>query len=253
MKLYVIPKINELDRWLKLSSEFNLGFEYNEFYNPLILEDEFKVEELVERYKKLNRIGDTLHGVFFDINFVSADPRIKNISIERAKSSLDIATKLNCKAVIFHTNYQTWIKDDAYRDMWVKETAKVYRDLLNLYPDIDIYVENMFDEDPVLLAKLAEELSNEKHFGVCLDIAHAYISNTPLDIWFDLLDPYIKHIHLNDNDKYADLHLALGKGSLDIKYIIQKISRYKDITVLLEMKSYDDIIESMEVLRKVTL
>ena len=165
MKLYVIPQIKELNKWIELSSKYDLGFEYNDFFNPSILDNEEDLKERIEVYKQLNRNGDTLHGVFFDINFASNDKKIKEISISRAISSLKIAEELNCKGVVFHTNYQTWIKDEKYRNTWLKDTVKVYKELLNKFPNIDIYVENMFDEDPKLLSELVKELKEEKHFN----------------------------------------------------------------------------------------
>lgn len=251
MKLYVIPQIKELNKWIELSSKYDLGFEYNDFFNPSILDNEDELKERINIYKKLNRNGDTLHGVFFDINFASNDKKIKEISISRAISSLKIAEELNCKGVVFHTNYETWIKDEKYRNTWLKDTVKVYKELLNKFPNIDIYVENMFDEDPKLLSELAKELKEEKHFGVCLDVAHAYISRTPLNEWFDCLRPYIKHIHLNDNDKYYDSHLQLGKGTIDLEYIFNEIYNISNVSVLLEMNKYEDALESIKIVKKV--
>lgn len=251
MKLYVIPNINEIDKWNQLSKENDLGFEYNDFFYPNVLDDEEKLISLIEKYKSYNRYNDTLHGVFFDINFASVDEEIKKISYKRAKQSLDIAVKLNCKAVIFHTNYQTWIKSDGYRTSWVKESLSAYKNLLAEYPNMNIYVENMFDDDPFLLQALANSLKDEPRFGVCLDAAHAHISSTPLDVWFESLLPFIKHIHLNDNDKTDDSHLALKEGNIDYHYILKTISKINDVTVLLEMNKYDDVVKSLKIVKEV--
>ena len=67
MKYHVIPKLDELDKFLKLSKEYNLGFEYNEFFIPSTLDNEEKLNNIIKEYKKLGRTNDTLHGVFFDI------------------------------------------------------------------------------------------------------------------------------------------------------------------------------------------
>ena len=253
MKIYVIPQINEIKKWEKLSIDYNLGFEYNDFYDPKLLDNKEKLNQLIEMYKKLDRKNDTLHGVFFDINFASVDPLIKKISIERAISSLNIARALKCKAVIFHTNYEPWIKSDVYRENWVNQSFEVYDYLLNMFPDINIFVENMFDGDPILLEKLALKLKDKANFGICLDIGHAHISNTTLDVWFERLLPYVKHIHLNDNNKDADSHLALGDGNLDVAYVLQRIGKLDDITVLLEMNNIKDVITSIEVIMRVKL
>ena len=161
MKFYVIPNLNEIDKWNELALKLDLGYEYNDFFTPCLLDDQERLNNIIKNYEVLGRNNDTLHGVFFDINFASVDSKIKDISIKRAKTSLDIASKLNCKAVIFHTNYQTWIKNNNYKISWIENSKAVYKELLDEFPNIDIYVENMFDDDPYLLKELASSLKEE--------------------------------------------------------------------------------------------
>lgn len=73
-------------------------------------------------------------------------------------------------------------------------------------------MENMFDSDPVILQKISEQLCVYSNFGVCLDYAHAHLSDTPIEEWIKALRQYIRHIHINDNDLRRDLHLAVGDG-----------------------------------------
>ena len=160
MKLYVIPNLKEIEKWNELSEKYNLGYEYNEFFVPSLLDDEKELNSIIEKYKLLNRKNDTLHGVFFDVNFASLDSKIKDISIARAEKSLEIANILNCKAVIFHTNYQTWIKNNNYKKSWVENSKVVYKRLLDEFPNLNIYVENMFDDEPYLLKELAYSLKD---------------------------------------------------------------------------------------------
>ena len=245
MRYHIIPKINELDKYLKLSDEFNLGFEYNEFFNPDLLDDEAKLNEYIDIYKSLNRKNDTLHGVFFDIILDSKDKKIRNISIDRIRKSLDIASKLNCRGVIFHTNYNTWLKDDNYKNNWLELNSKIYLELIEEYKDLEIYIENMFDLDPYLLRDLMIKC-NHKRIGVCLDIAHASISNTQIDIWFKELNPFIKHIHINDNDLNIDLHEELGKGKIDYKSVYQYINILPaSTTILIEISDYQKTYNSI--------
>ena len=68
MKYYVIPNLSELDKYLKLASDYNLGFEYNDFFDPNLLDNNEKLNDTISKYQSLKRKGDTLHGVFYDIN-----------------------------------------------------------------------------------------------------------------------------------------------------------------------------------------
>ncbi|MCR4899094.1 MAG: sugar phosphate isomerase/epimerase, partial [Acholeplasmatales bacterium] len=243
MKYYIIPNKDDLDKYIKLANKYNLGFEYNDFYDPEFL-DNGNVDNLINIYKSLNRKDDTMHGVFYDIVLDSTDPKIAKISYDRVKSSLDIAAKLNLKGVVFHTNYITWMKNDWYRKNWVKKNKDIYLKLIEEYPNLEIYIENMFDLDPYELRNLMDEINHER-IGVCLDVAHASISNIDINIWFDVLGKYIKHIHINDNDLKVDSHDEIGKGLIDYKKVFNLINKLDDKTsILIEIKDYDKTVNS---------
>ncbi len=248
MKYHVIPKLDELDKYLELAKEYNLGFEYNEFFIPSTLDNEEKLNNIINEYKKLGRANDTLHGVFFDITLDSQDEKIRKISFDRVKKSLEIAKELKCKGVVFHTNYITWMKDQAYQNRWVELNAKAYLELIEEFKDLEIYIENMFDLDPYELKNLMDEINHER-IGVCLDVAHASISNVDINIWFDVLGKYIKHIHINDNDLKVDSHDEIGKGLIDYKKVFNLINKLDDKTsILIEIKDYDKTVNSLKYL-----
>lgn len=215
--LHINPNYREAEKWAAIAEELDAAFEYDDFFMPSLINDPDEYRHAIEVYKSLDRdrSEDTLHGVFFDIVLNSMDQNIRETSISRMHLSMDTAMELGCKAVIFHTNYITGFKSAAYRDKWVADNAEFYRGLLAEYPDIDIYVENMYDDTPELLRRLAESLKDCKRFGVCLDIAHAYLWELPIKDWIDELGPYIKHIHANDNDHDEDSHLPIGAGKID--------------------------------------
>ena len=141
------------------------------------------------------------------------------------------------------------MKDQPYQDRWVDLNAKAYLKLIEEYKDLEIYVENMFDLDPYLLRRLMERI-NHPRIGVCLDIAHASISGVAIKEWFDNLKPYIKHLHINDNDKKVDSHQELGKGLIDYneayKYIKELDSK---TTILIEISDYDKTVNSIKYLK----
>ena len=249
MRYHIIPKLNQLDKYLELSKKYDLGFEYNEFFIPNLLDNEKALNNVINEYKKLNRKNDTLHGVFFDIVLDSQDEKIRRISYERVRKSLEIASKLNCKGVIFHTNYITWMKDDTYRNRWVELNAKAYLELIEEFKDLEIYVENMFDLDPYLLRSLMDKI-NHPRIGVCLDVAHASISKIEIKEWFDTLKPYIRHLHINDNDKVIDSHMEIGKGLIDYRKAYKYIKELDNkTTILIEISDYDKTLNSINYLK----
>lgn len=249
----IIPKRDNIEESLRLSKEYNANFEYNDFFLPFVLDDEDKKEELINFYKSLprDRSNDTLHGAFLDVTLHSSDARIREVSELRVRQSMDIAKKLGIRGVVFHTNMIANFKDAVYMDNWVKTNAAFYKKILDEYQGIYVFVENMFDFDPDMLAALAEELKEEPYFGVCLDYAHATISKVPAKEWIKVLKPYIKHMHINDNDLKDDQHKALGKG--DINY--QKFSNLMnennmEVSVLVEVSKIEDQIVSLEYMKQ---
>lgn len=254
-KLYCIPKLDELSQFIAFSEKYNAGFEYNDFFLPAILDDPDEVKRRVDIYCSINRdrSEDTLHGVFLDICVNSDDPKIQEVSDFRIHQSMDIATELGVRAVIFHTNHIPNFRLQTYRTNWLSRNATYWKKLLNEYPAVEVYVENMFDDEPDLLLALAKELSDVPHFGVCLDFAHAYLSKTPLQEWNNALRPYTRHLHINDNFQMEDTHNPVGNGSLPwevYRDFIDAFSPEERPSVLIEVRSYKDLLASVAYMKQ---
>ena len=65
----IVPDVGRLEESAALAEEFGAAFEYDDFYQPAVYEDEREVERVIAAYLSLerDRSRDTLHGVFFDI------------------------------------------------------------------------------------------------------------------------------------------------------------------------------------------
>lgn len=249
-RLYCIPKLEQLNDFIAFSEKYNAGFEYNDFFLPNVLDHPEKVDELIRAYTlpDRNRSEDTLHGVFLDICINSDDSTIYAASNARIHQSMDIAMRLGVKAVIFHTNHIPNFRLKSYRQNWLDRNASYWKALLKEYPSLEVYLENMFDEEPDLLCRLAEILKDEPRFGVCYDFAHAYISHTPLTEWNRVLHPYARHLHINDNDKEEDTHHPVGSCSLPwavYEQFIDEIPAKQRPSVLIEVRTYKDLMESV--------
>ncbi|MDO4565588.1 MAG: sugar phosphate isomerase/epimerase [Clostridia bacterium] len=216
-KLYIIPSRDRIEESLELAAEYGAAFEYNDFYLPELMDDPLLLERAIAFYEALDRdrSRDMLHGAFLDITIHSDDPCIFRASDMRVRQSMDIASRLGVFGVVFHTNFIANFRSRDYRSGWVQKNAEFWSRLIAEYPALNVYIENMFDSEPELLALLAEELKKEERFGVCFDYAHAAVSPTPLSEWTATLAPYVKHLHINDNDLLADLHQEIGTGSID--------------------------------------
>lgn len=249
-KLYCIPKPEQLDQFVAFSKEYDAAFEYNDFFLPIVLDQPNQVENLIKQYTSLDRDRsmDTLHGVFLDICVNSDDPEIYKISNQRVHQSMDIGKRLGVSAVIFHTNHIPNFRLKSYREGWLRRNQKYWTELLHEYPDMNIYLENMFDDEPDLLCRLAEAMQDEPRFGVCYDVAHAFISCTPLKEWNQSLLPFTRHLHINDNHKTEDTHNPVGSASLpwqQYQDFVGSISEEQKPSVLIEVRSYEELMESV--------
>lgn len=69
--------------------------------------------------------------------------------------------------------------------------------------------------------------------------------------WIETLSPYIRHIHINDNDLQNDLHLAVGRGTLDWQEFDSLIREYQvEAPVLVEVNGYEAQRESLQYMKK---
>nr|MCR5830247.1 TIM barrel protein [Lachnospiraceae bacterium] len=250
--LHIIPNRNDVDKWARIAKELSAVFEYNDFFDPDLIENKEEYEATVQKYLALDRDRkrDTFHGVFYDIVLNSLDPAIRQKSIERVYLSCETAVRLECRAVIFHTNYIVGFKSIPYRDKWVRDMTAFYKKLIDDFPTLEIYVENMYDDTPELLRRLAEALRDEPRFGVCFDLAHAYLWEVPLKEWIDELSPYIRHIHANDNHKDQDSHMAIGTGSLDWSILNYRQLIKNKPSILIEVSDEEKLMKSYNYLIK---
>ena len=248
----IVSLAEELQAYEDLAQEYQVGFEINDFYDPLVFEDKKRREDIIQKYQKAGiPAGSTMHGAFYDVSVFSYDPQIREISKLRMRQSMEIAQELSVKGVVFHTNWNPMLSNIVYDDQVVDGTCTFVRELLEAYPEIQIYMENMFDSDPVILQKISEQLCVYSNFGVCLDYAHAHLSDTTIEEWIKALRQYIRHIHINDNDLRRDLHLAVGDGRIDWELFCRYYQTYfEECSVLIETTKPDNQRWSLEYLRK---
>lgn len=251
-KFLIVSKQKHLMENSRLAAEYHMGYEYNDFYLPDVLENAALQRQIMDTYKR-TEIPEycTMHGAFLDVMVFSMDPRIREISELRMKQSMEIAKEIGARAVVFHTNVNAFLVENQYKERAVSYTAAYLKKLLQEYAGISIYLENMFDNDPEILREISEELKDFENYGVCLDYAHANISSTPLSVWVERLQPYIRHLHINDNDGISDLHLAVGEGDIDWDRFKEYYELYfTDCTVLIETTSPERQMASVKYLQK---
>ena len=215
--LYLIPDPERLWESAALAEDFGACFEYNGFYDPDVLDDPEECERRINLYKTLGRerSRDTLHGAFYSIAVESEDPLIRRISEKRVRQSMDAARALGVRGVVFHTGTIPNFRNAEYREVWLKRNRLFWQEICREYPETEILMENMFDMEPGFLLALAAEMAEDTNFGICLDYAHAQVFGGDPVKWLAETAPYVRHMHINDNNGLEDQHLAVGDGVID--------------------------------------
>lgn len=252
-KLYLVPDRADMERMCSLAAEYGCAFEYNDFYIPRVMDDPARQAEAIEDYRRYRDdfSTDTMHGAFLDVTVHSDDPLIRNVSTLRVRQSMEIAGRMGLKGVVFHTGRLAGFRAPNYLKNWCDRNAAFFTEIALQYPGQQIYMENMFDEAPDIMAGLAERMKDIGNFGICLDYAHAMISKCPGREWIEMLAPYIRHIHINDNDLENDLHLAVGDGRLDWQEFDCLIRKYRiEAPVLVEVSGYEAQKRSLEYMKQ---
>lgn len=241
-KYLIVSRVDNLMQHKELSSKYDIAFEINDFTKASVLDDSTLCNKIINEYNKVGvPAQSTMHGAFYDIILFSCDDKIRELAIKRMRQSLDIARRLKVSSVVFHTNHNPLLSSKSYDNAVINGMCQGLSALLTEYSDVNIYLENMFDNEPVILEKIAENLKKYENFGICLDWAHAIIFGGSIEKWIKSLAPYVKHLHINDNNLTKDQHLAVGSGQINWNEYAKYYNRFfKNCSVLIETNEPKD-------------
>lgn len=250
---YILPEYGNFRESVVLAKEFDCAFEYQDFFMPEILDSRSKQEKIIAHYAGMRTdfSEDTMHGAFFDVAVHSMDSLMREASALRIRQSMDIAKRMGLGGVVFHTGRIGGLRDAYYLKRWLEMNGKFFRGLAEEYPDINIYLENVFDEAPDILAKLAKSMTDVKNFGICLDYAHAALTGYSGEDWVEELAPYIRHLHVSDHDLIHDLHQPLGDGKINWQLFERLMWQYQvEAGVVVEVKGTEAQRKSLEYMKQ---
>ena len=192
----------------------------------------------------------TIHAPFMDLSPGAVDAKVRAITLERFAQVFDIAGVLKPKAIVFHSGYEKW-KYALKTDLWLENSLRTWKPLLGRAVDmgLKIAIENIFEDEPANLRLLMEEMGSE-HFGICFDTGHFNLfSKVPLIDWMRELAPYIVELHLHDNNKTFDDHIAIGAGTFDFADLFSTLKN-RELIYTIEGHTPEDVLESIERLKE---
>ncbi len=223
------------------------GLELVDFSMASVLDD--LDSQLMIWKKKLKYIapeGLSLHGPFLDLNPTAWDRLIADATMRRFEEAYKAASVLGAHTIVFHSCF---VPNFNFLQGWPERVIDFYNRFLDGKDgSIRILMENVMDPVPDGFLEVAKGMDHPA-FGICVDIGHAHCySKVTADEWLSVLAPYVKHVHIHDNDGTRDSHLALGNGTMEFAKAAELIPEGATCTV--ECSYYDDVMNSIEALRE---
>ena len=192
----------------------------------------------------------TLHGPFFDLSPGAMDPLILSATRKRLKQLCRIAPLFEPKSIVCHGGYDRK-RYCTVRDVWVDTAVETWQSFLKcLEPSgIMLVIENVYEKTPEVLVKLFERLA-DSHVGFCFDTGHMHaFSDTAMEEWLQALGPYLRQIHIHDNDGTWDHHWAVGAGDIHFERLFRYLNdRPVKPVVTLEPHQEEGLWKSLEAL-----
>ncbi|MEW6002382.1 MAG: sugar phosphate isomerase/epimerase family protein [Nitrospirota bacterium] len=192
----------------------------------------------------------TVHAPFMDLSPGAVDSKVRAVTVERFLHIFKISEILNAETVVFHSGYEKW-KYAQRIDVWLEGSLITWKPFLTraVEKGLKIAIENIFEDEPANLRLLMERMGSA-NFGICFDTGHFNLfSRIPLEEWLRQLKPYIIELHLHDNDRTADDHLAIGEGTFDFDSLFSSLGD-RSLIYTIEAHTAEDAMKSMERLKK---
>ncbi len=230
-----------------------LGFEFVELVSEwpnLITRDNWKrYEEILEGFN----LKISVHAPFSDINIGSLNERIRRVSLELLRETMEVASLLNAFVVTVHPGHCSPISvKHRARYTEVHRSALMEIDKFSRESGVRVGVENM-PSFPILDAQTPErlaELLEGTELGVTVDVGHLNTVGVSFDEFKRLLGERFVHAHLHDNSGKSDEHLALGEGSVRWPEILPGL---RGIGWTLEVLDIESAVKSLEFLKSLHL
>jgi sugar phosphate isomerase/epimerase len=236
------------------------GFEGWEIVDEGLQKVEGEFKSRVKEIRETTMLVLSLHAPLSDINIASVNEPIWEESIRQVKESIERTYEFIDDICVVHPGFFSPLSIQM-PDKAIQKAVTSLKALCDFAADrgLRIAVENLTSAN-MLLGRYPDELIqlvrgvDRDNLGVCLDVAHAYTTRT-LDTFLGITaqadDVEIIHLHASDNFGSDDLHLPLGKGSLDWAKVLNGMNdtAYKGLMVL-ELYSLEAGIASLEFIHK---
>ena len=223
-------------KWRSIVSEFDVGIEMDQYCQAENM-DGVHAEKVAESMRKDVETYRVLaiHAPFNELFPAAIDPKARDLAMSRYLMAADRAKALGVKKMVVHSG---WVPFVYFKEWHIPRSVEFWSEFMAKQPDdFEIAIENVMDDEPYMMADLAKAIDDPR-VGLCYDVGHANIvGDRGQDEWMEVMTPYLKHLHIHNNDGKNDLHRGLDEGTLDIARILDRVITdcSSDVTVTAEI------------------
>jgi len=201
-------------------------------------------------------IGDTYHP-----SWIEEDLNYRRLRIDHTINCLKLAKELGAKNISIEPGGP--ISKSNYKEKYLKIFIDSIKEVLPIAKEQKVKI--LVEPEPGLLIENSDEFLrfienfDSEYIGLNFDIGHFVCVNEDPSILINKLEKYIHHFHLADIKDKIHNHLILGMGSIDIKKVLDSISKIDFMGfITVELYPYKDnpskaALESFEYLKNISI
>ena len=255
LNIFISSGVREnINETVELAGRLETGIEVCKLSEPGILDGNFDavLAEFSDAFK--NFAGKiTLHGAFYDLNPVSKDSRIRDITIYRYNQSFKAAKALGAKTAVFHTGYNGMVKYPVFLEKFIESQIIFWKEFIKRFEDegITVVLENTYEDVPDIILAIVNGV-NSPNLKICIDTGHINVmSSLEIKDWIEKVGSKLHHMHLHNNSGCYDEHNSLLKGTINFNTVLETLRANNlnpDLT--LEIFNFETAVESVKFLKE---
>lgn len=167
-----------------------------------------------------------VHAPFTAVGYSSIDEQTRRHSLERLLNTIRHARSLGSRYVVVHPPQQYGVDPEAEFQLFVKGIEELAHEAGE---GMWVLVENAIAGTPLFNSTAAEckaffDSISEENVGLCFDAGHANIGEGAM-LYAHTLFPWMRNIHVHDNDGTRDSHLEVGAGTVEWSLLLKYVKR----------------------------
>ncbi|HSV42319.1 MAG TPA: sugar phosphate isomerase/epimerase family protein [Methanomassiliicoccales archaeon] len=256
MGMPALIELSSVEENTLLCQELGLSFVELNMNMPYCFPENLPAANL-RRMRQETGVHYTMH-MPDDLDLGSFHETIREGTVERAMQTVDWAGQADIRLLNFHINpgiyftlpdFRVWIYDKFF-ETFERNMVSSFSSILDRARDngVKVSIENVCNFDIGFIQRVLRPLMRLPGLGLTWDVGHDARTEFKEQRTLMLYEDRLAHMHLHDYDGRSD-HQVLFTGRLDIMRLVMFASAH-NMSVVLETKTIDSLIKSMENLNK---